>query len=538
MARKPHLPDSTGLDPAALARSLGALSDSFAKAAVDGNSTSDLEQHLPEPPSRAPHTSEIGWSGLEMYDGWVDEEWHDDLRGNRYIAKFREMSDEDPTVGAILLNIEQIMRQVDWEVIPADGFEDDDEALAYRDFFTTAFNDLSMSFNDVRASILRPELVYGWSFHEIVYKRRVGPYERDGRKRSKHNDRLIGWRKFPGRSAETLWRWDMDEHGNLAGMWQHRYADHATAPIFIPIEKALLFRTTVDKNNPQGRSLLRNAYRPWRYRKRLEEIEGIGIERDLAGLPVAHVPPSLLSDTATADEKAVLAAIKKIITGVRRNEQAGVIFPLSYDSNGNRRYELSLLSTGGSRQLNISGAIERKALEIAQAMLFDFLMLGHEKAGSWALGVSKIDQSLAALDAWLDDICEVFNQHAILRLGKINGFNLEKLPQLSHTSLKTVDLGAIGDFLQKATAAGAAMFPDPELEAYLREVAGLPAPNDDVVQAEEELATLDREARVEDAKHRRDNPGGPLATAAAAGNLDDNGKIPTKDGDGDGKIGS
>ena len=29
-------------------------------------------------------------------------------------------------------------------------------------------------------------LPYGWSWHEIVYKRRLGPWEKDPKKRSKH----------------------------------------------------------------------------------------------------------------------------------------------------------------------------------------------------------------------------------------------------------------------------------------------------------------------------------------------------------------
>jgi hypothetical protein len=66
--------------------------------------------------------------------------------------------------------------------------------------------------------------------------------------------------------------------------------------VFIPIEKMLLFRTTVQRNNPEGRSMLRTAYRPWRNKKRIEEIEGVGIERDLAGLPMARIPGKFFSN--------------------------------------------------------------------------------------------------------------------------------------------------------------------------------------------------------------------------------------------------
>ena len=32
--------------------------------------------------------------------------------------------------------------------------------------------------------------------------------------------------------------------------------------------------------------MLRNSYRSWYYKKRLEEFESVGVERDLAGLPM------------------------------------------------------------------------------------------------------------------------------------------------------------------------------------------------------------------------------------------------------------
>ena len=72
------------------------------------------------------------------------------------------------------------------------------------------------------------------------------------------------------------------------------------------MEKCLLFRTQTHKNNPEGRSILRNAYRSWYFKKRIEEIEGVGIERDLAGIPIAYVDPAIMSAGATADQQAML----------------------------------------------------------------------------------------------------------------------------------------------------------------------------------------------------------------------------------------
>ena len=99
-------------------------------------------------------------------------------------------------------------------------------------------------------------LTYGWSFHEIVYKRRMGK-TKDVRTRSKYSDGLIGWQKLPIRAQETLYQWEYDNEDNLLGMTQMPPPDFGM--FTIPMEKALLFRTKSRKNNPEGRSILRNA---------------------------------------------------------------------------------------------------------------------------------------------------------------------------------------------------------------------------------------------------------------------------------------
>lgn len=72
----------------------------------------------------------------------------------------------------------------------------------------------------------------------------------------------------------------------------------------------MLFRTESVKDNPEGRSILRNAYRSWYFKRRIQEIEAIGIERDLAGLPVIHAPERLeIWDSQDPDMVKINAAL-------------------------------------------------------------------------------------------------------------------------------------------------------------------------------------------------------------------------------------
>ena len=414
---------------------------------------------------------EVGTSGLVQYGGKIQEDFLRQLQGRSGVANFREMSDNDPVVGAIMHAIEMLMRTVDWSVDASDV--NDEEAVAYAEFVAGCMQDMSQSWDDTLSSIMS-FLTYGFSVHEIVYKRREG---QEADTPSKFNDGLIGWKKLPIRGQSTIYDWDIDANGGIHGLTQEQFLGetYGRNNVYIPIEKLLLFRTSTKYNNPRGRSVLRNAFLPWYYKTKIQEIEAIGIERDLAGMPVAMVPPQLLSDNATQAESAALNAIKELVRNIKRDEQEGIVFPLAYDPDtGNLAYDLKLLSTGGQRQFDTNAIINRYDQRIAMSVLADFILLGHQATGTQALSVSKIQLFLDSLSAWLRAISEVFNQHGVPRLMRLNGFDISKAPSINFQSPDNIDLGSLGTFIQQLAGAGAPLFPDEDLEGYLREVAGLP----------------------------------------------------------------
>ena len=416
---------------------------------------------------------EIGTSGLRRTGMQVIEEFVTSLTGIRGARTYREMADNDPVVGSILFAIEKIILRLDWKI---EQDSDAPEDLLAAEFVQECLDDMSDSFDATLQSVLSM-LTFGWSYHEIVYKRRLGPNQADASKRSRFDDGRVGWRKWPIRAQETLWGWDFDDQGSVQGMMQVDPYNQTHGNVTIPIDKALLFRITTNKGNPEGRSLLRNAYRPWWYKRRIEEIEAIGIERDLAGLPVAYVPAEYLSSTATTQQSLVLAAVQEIVTSIKRNEQEGVIMPTVYDDAGHKMFDLTLLSTGGQRQFDTDKIITRYDQRIAMSVLSDFILLGHDRVGSFALGSSKIDLWTMAVDAIAKAIAEVVNAHAIPRLLTINGLQVESKPRLVYGEVSHADLAEIGDFVQKLAGAGA-LIPDPRLEDHLRTLAGLPPAED------------------------------------------------------------
>lgn len=414
---------------------------------------------------------EYGNTGLERFGGTIYEEFLPELKGPRGIKIYKEMSSNDATIGAILFATQMLIRQVAWRVETNGNTKEDEENA---DFLRGCMDDMSMTWSDTISEILSM-LTFGWSYHEIVYKRRLGP-NKDSSRNSRFNDGKIGWRKIPIRSQDSLYEWVFDQNGGLQGMVQ--MAPPSYKLVTIPIEKSLHFRTLSQKNNPEGRSVLRNAYRSWYFKKNIEVIEGIGIERDLAGLPIVYVPPELLSPTATTEEKAVLTELKKIVTSVKRNEQEGVIMPLLYDDKGNKMYDFALLSSGGRRQFDINATIQRYDQRIAMTILADFILLGHENVGSYSLSSNKTNLFAVALGAWLDSIAEVFNRYAVPRLFELNAIKTDQLPQIVHGDVESVDLKELGEYISKLSGAGMELFPNNELENHLLKVANLPKNQD------------------------------------------------------------
>jgi hypothetical protein len=418
--------------------------------------------------------SSIGVTGLRAFGGYVQEEFDKNLRGLNGHRVYREMSDNDPVVGAIVFAITMLIRQAKWTVQEADDSPESEDA---KEFVEQVMDDMSSPWGSVITEVCSM-FVYGFAPMEIIWKKRNGPDAKDGEGRSAFDDGKIGIRSLALRAQNTIPKWEIDvEDGSIDGVYQQPWSG---GMVFIPIEKLLLFRTTEERGNPEGRSILRTSYRPWYFKKRIEEIEAIGVERDLAGLPIAYIPPNYLSQGADAIDKAVAAEYKRLIRSIKRDTHEGLVLPSTRDSNGNLMFEIQLLSTGGSRQLDTNKVIERYNTAIAASVLADFIMLGQGRSsGSHALSSSKVDVFTTAITAFIDCIADVFNRHLLPRLFQLNGMDLEFMPKITAGDLARPDLAGLGDFIQKLTAAGAPMFPDRELENHLREVAGLPlAPED------------------------------------------------------------
>ena len=411
---------------------------------------------------------ELGATGLRRSGGFVLEEFLPQLQGTLARQAYREMSDNDPIVGGILLAFNEVMGRLDWHIEkPEDASPE--EMIAY-DFIAGAFEDTEDSW-DVTLSEILSMLTYGWSWLEVVYKIRGGQYNPDKKYRSKYSDGRIGWKKFAIRSQDSYLRWDFKENGNVRGLVQQ---DITTGMHYIPMEKSLLFRTSEFKNNPEGVSMLRRAYTSWYYKKRIQEIEAIGIERDLAGYPVVYAPQEWFSPDADAGTIQSLQAVQSLVTNIKRNQSEGVVLPHLTDETGNKVLTLELLSSGGSRNFDTGAIIDRYNKMIATSMLADFVLLGQGNVGSFALGSQKLESWQMIVESIANSICEVFNKHAIEKLLRLNGIKCENPPRLVFGSVARADLSTLAPYLSALADSGILTMSDPDLETWAREQADIP----------------------------------------------------------------
>ena len=390
--------------------------------------------------------NEIGTVGLNEHYGWINEDPVPKLSNLRNRMKIYKRMTRDPIVGAILFAIEMHLRRANWHVETKDSREDE-----HSEFVDECLNDMSHTFQDFLSEVLSM-LPYGFSIHEVVYK-----YRKDGK---------IGWAKLPLRSQDSIQRWEFDKKQDLKGVWQ--YGQNSEL-IYIPKERFLLFRPNSYKNNPEGRGVLRNAYRPYYFKRKIEVIEAIGIERDLSGYPVLSVPLDIFAKNDIAQSQRNYA--KKLVTRIRKDEQMGAVLPPGW--------ELELLSTSGSKNINTGEIINRYNLQIAQSLLSDIIMLGHTRAGSYALSEKKYELFVIALDSWLDSIEEVMNRIAIPRLMELNGVTDEsKYPVLRHDPVSKIDPQKLANVLFRLIKVNAIQA-DREMELYLRTYLGLPVKDEE-----------------------------------------------------------
>ena len=388
--------------------------------------------------------------------GLKQDEFLPDLRGERGIKRLREMASNDAIVGAILSAMELMLRAIPVRV-------EGGSAIARELVDTSIHNMPNQSFEMFLSDVLS-FLPYGFSLFEIV-----------ARRPSENPNGWVTLKKLAPRAQWTIESFDTDDNGDVLGVWQTAISHSG----YIPYSKLLHFRTASRQNDPAGLSVLRNAYLSWYFARRIQEIEAIAIERELNGLPLVRIPSEYLAPDATDAQRALVTRISTIARDVKRNEMGFVIIPSDVyeDADGKmtttRLVDFELIASQGTRDISTHEVIIRYQQDMARSALADFVMLGVNDRGSFALSKSKADLFLQALTGYVSAIATVLNKKLVPKLLQWNGIPLTDAPQIVFGRVAPIDLTELGNYIQRVGGVGIDLT-DEDSQMFLREAAGIP----------------------------------------------------------------
>lgn len=431
---------------------------------------------------------EVSTTGLKMSDGRIYDDCEVEFQWPYAYDLFKKMS-RDSSVSAAMTVIKSMIRKIRYKT-KVDNPSPSETQKAQIDFIESCRGDMETSWADFINETLSI-LYFGHSIHEKVFKYRNGL---DGKVPSLYNDGKLGWKKLPIRSQGSIYKWIYDnKKRNLIKVRQN--IPNATTVqyegngkpfdsnfIDIPANKLLHFKHDSQLENPEGNSPLKNCYVPWKYKTTLEELEAIGVSKDMRGVLKIKLPAEYLSPDASEDQKAVVKWGEDTINNYHNNEAVGFIQPSFIDPITKvDRFDMELMGVkgNGGRSYDMDKMINRYDNKILMAYLADVLKLGQDSVGSFALAGSKTNLLAVGIQAVLDEILDVINRDLVIQTLKLNGWDLdngEQIPYITYEDLDERDLDELGKFIQRAVSVGAIEKTEPLSEALL-ETARLPLPD-------------------------------------------------------------
>lgn len=372
------------------------------------------------------------WAGRTRVAG----EYNPELRGRTRQRTYTKMLGNSPLLGPSELLFKALASKPDFKNTPAIEGDPESEELAER--FDEILEDM-----DVPLSTTAAESITGHSrgfwIGEVILKLRRGPNATTEMTRSKFNDGLWGVQAIESRAQDSIDEWDMGpQQRKVFGFWQD--VPGVPGRPYVPAWKCLHLTPWNYNGSPEGNGgALQPAYRPWWMSTDLEEIEKIGAERHAAGLPVALVPPEMLSSRNTADVS-VLDVIQELVRKVRMDETAGVVFPGPKNKKGEETgFDFKLMSS--ARNVAESDVIiKRDHSLMLVCYLTTFLSLGQNgSGGAYSLSSDLTDLVSQVIGSSLSLFVREVQAKLYPMIGRLNGWNLQKLPILTHTDIERQD---------------------------------------------------------------------------------------------------
>ncbi len=407
---------------------------------------------------------ELGGSGIHEFSGYISEEFLRELVGKRGAQYFEQMRRNDPAIGAIYMAISMLLRSsqhsVTINVPKSEQRKSHEKAMRFAE---ECIEDMEGRPEDWIEDACTA-IIHGYSLNEIVFKERNG-------KNSEYNDGKIGIDGCYPRSQMSLESWDFDEHFNPTAYYHS--PQWGSAQVYIPLWKSLHFRTTRERNNPEGYSWIRNSVRAYKQVNVIQYAEGIGAERNLAGLPMVSMPVG-----ATSAEDYNRA--RRLVEKARRDEYAGVILPPPKGIGEDYQWKFSLISsTNVGSGVDTDKIIRRLHSEMLVSMLINFLSFGQggDSGGGYAAGRVQGDFFQVAISGLLANWEYEINQKVMKKLFKYNqlsGLKKNEYPIIKFSPISQRNMETVRNLVRDMASVGFLDNQGTDIENWLRGQLDLP----------------------------------------------------------------
>jgi hypothetical protein len=400
---------------------------------------------------------ETGFVGLRTTNGMIIEEANRVFRYPQFIKTVNEMR-TDPTINAALNVYRMLLTRPTWTVKPPENATETEKKRA--EALESMMNDMDdMSWSDFISEV-STYLEYGFSIQEKVFRRRLA---RNG---SKFNDGLVGIRKLAPRGQDTIRHWNFSEDGrelqsvgqSLANMENGaRYQNLADKDGLITIsrDKFLLFSADSVKGNPEGKSILKSVYLPYKQLTLLKDQLFLGVAKDLAAIPIVGLPPKYMDANAAPEDKAVYDAYKNVVNNVAAGTQRGIVMPLMYDPDTKQPvFDFKLLEAKGGSKFDLPTIIKQLQNDILVALSADVITMGSDINGSFSIKDTKTNLCAMAVEHRLNEIRNVLNKDLVRQVYALNGWEQDRLPTFEYGDIADVDSESFSKLVQRAASVG------------------------------------------------------------------------------------
>lgn len=409
---------------------------------------------------------EVGFTGLTTMAGRILEEQNRVFRFPEFLKTVTEMK-TDPTVAAALNVYKMTITRTKWRVAPPENATEAEINRAK--FVESCMDDMEGTWPQFITEVAT-YLEYGFSIQEKVFRRRL---TRNG---SKYNDNLVGLRKLAPRPQDSIRHWNFSEDGrdllsvgqSIRNMENSALFMNLADPnglITIDRSKFLLFSADSIKGNPEGKSILKSVYLPYKQLSLLKDQLMLGVSKDIASVPVIYIPPKYMAAEATPAEQAVYQAYLNAAQAIADGKQRSLVMPLVIDENGNKQFEFTLMEAKGHNKFDIPAIISNLQKDIITALCATVLttVMPNEDAD---------DLFTLAIEHRLNEIRDVLNSDLIAQIYALNGWNQDRLPTFEYSDFEDIDSEAFSKAVQRFASVGLMEVDRPTLNK-MRSVLGI-----------------------------------------------------------------